>query len=407
MKAATLLLLLVNVPGWAQTLVLAEPVHHHDWWAREPMVVEHPNGTLFVSGYSGGSLRQPPNLWKSSDRGRTWSRVNVGRAQDGALGESDVDLAVAPDGTLYFASLGFNGATHKGEYVALGVSRDAGQSWKWTMLSHNAHDDRPWVKAAPDGTAHVIWNDGNGVLIRSTHDRGATWSEAMRIHDHGGSSHLAVGPKGEIAVRIVPLSAAASQYDSSVDLIAVSLDGGKTWQKRDAPGEREWSPKFNEPIPRWVEPLAWDAEGSLFSFWTNLKGLWLARSRDKGEIWTTWQLLQMNEVSYYPYLTAGRRAGKLAGTWFSGREDTLQAHLAVFQLGDGGSAPRVIQSPPFRPDSWVQVKRDDPNSDLVRTAAGEYIPVIFLRDGDLGVVSPLNDFDTRMSGFSWWRATPR
>src|SRR5438874_10733920 len=93
--------------GWSQTknaarLLLSEPVHHHDSTANEPMVIQHPNGTLFVSGFSGGMLNQRPLLWKSRDRGASWTRVNLGTEAQGALGNSDVDLAVARDGTLYF-----------------------------------------------------------------------------------------------------------------------------------------------------------------------------------------------------------------------------------------------------------------------------------------------------------------
>jgi Neuraminidase (sialidase) len=108
---------------------------------------------------------------------------------------------------------------------------------------------------------HVIWNDG-GVFYRASRDRGATWSESARLNEHGGSSHLAVGPHGEIAVRIVPLSASGFQYDEGVDLIAVSADGGKTWQKRPAPGDREWAETINATVPRWVEPLAWMARST-------------------------------------------------------------------------------------------------------------------------------------------------
>ena len=47
------------------TLVLAQRVDHIDVVAREPMVAEHPNGTLFVAGYG----EPHPTLWKSVDRG--------------------------------------------------------------------------------------------------------------------------------------------------------------------------------------------------------------------------------------------------------------------------------------------------------------------------------------------------
>src|SRR5580765_3996000 len=93
--------------GAANALTVNAPVHHvfDDRMAREPMLVEHPTGALFVAGY--GMLNRPstaetPNLWKSADGGKTFSRVNVGTTDQGALGNSDVDLAVGPDGILYF-----------------------------------------------------------------------------------------------------------------------------------------------------------------------------------------------------------------------------------------------------------------------------------------------------------------
>ena len=138
------------------------------------------------------------------------------------------------------------------------------------MLSKTRFDDRPWVKVAPDGTAHVIWNDGAGVCHAVSRDGGLTWTERDRIHPQGGSSHLAVGPSGEVAVRVIPTSAAGMKIDEGIDLIAVSIDGGMTWQKRAAPGTREWN-LLPFPVPRWVEPLAWDEKGALYSFWTNLQ----------------------------------------------------------------------------------------------------------------------------------------
>jgi hypothetical protein len=409
MRRSVLLAVLAGGSVSAQTknatLVLRDPVHHHDWMAREPMVVEHPSGTLFVSGYAGGTLNQRPPLWQSQDQGETWSRVNVGTEADGALGNSDVDLAVARDGTLYFASMGFNNKTLEGAYVAMGTSRDGGRTWTWTKISKNRFDDRPWVKVAPDGTAHVVWNDGSGVLYRQSRDRGATWSGPVRIHDHGGSSHLSVGPGGEVAVRIVPKSASGSKFEPGVDLIAVSVDGGQTWRKRDAPGDREWAE--NGPVPRWVEPLTWDSEGSLYSLWTNLKGVWLARSRDKGETWKIWQLFQTAETSYYPFLASGTRPGELAGTWFSGHEAALRAHLAFIQVSAGDAPPQVIQSPPFLPDSWSPTFVGDPTRPLTPSTAGEYLAAIFLRGGGLGVVSPMFNIQTKRAGFSWWRADIR
>ena len=386
---------------WA--LTLAAPINHLDVVAREPMIVEHPDGSLFVTGYgaafmSGKDVDVPP-LWKSSDGGATWSRVNVGAMADGAVGNSDPDLAVAPDGTLYFAALVFNAKASEGKQISIGSSQDGGATWKWTPLSITRFDDRPWVEVTPDGTAHAIWNDGAGACYAVSKDRGLTWTERDRIHPQGGSSHLAVGPNGEIAVRIIPVSASGSKYDEGVDLIAVSVDGGMTWAKHEAPGYREWNPS-DFPVPRWVEPLAWDAGGTLYSFWTNLKGIWLARSADRGATWTTWRLRECPEVAYYPYLVA-RGRGELAATWFAGWTGTWHARVARIDVGEGEVPPRIAESAPFRPDSWERPNPQWPNDPPLPDTAGEYLALTFLRQGGLAVVSPVQNRREKRFGFSF------
>jgi hypothetical protein len=56
-----------------KTLTLRAAVEHADEMpAREPMMVEHLNATLFVTGYGAPT----PHLWRS-DLGATWSAANV------------------------------------------------------------------------------------------------------------------------------------------------------------------------------------------------------------------------------------------------------------------------------------------------------------------------------------------
>ena len=400
-------------PVAARTLVVASPVEQLGLRAREPMVIEHPDGTLFVSGYGEPS----PTLWKSRDGGATWTLVKVGTKSDGAIGNSDVDLAVSRDGTLYFTTMGYDrkaGKFGEGTHVAIGVSKDAGATWTWTMLSKSRFDDRPWVEVAPDGTAHVIWNDGSGVCYAVSRDGGATWTERPRIHTQGGSSHLAVGPDGRIAVRIVPIAASGNSFAEGVDLVAVSQDGGRTWQKHKAPGQRTWIPladdkgDFNEKWmsqPRWVEPLAWDSRGALYYLWGEGKALWLARSADRGRTWINWRVVESKDVVYFPYLVA-RGPGELAATWVSGPVSAFEAHVARISTSDGPAAPHLAEAPPFRPDSW---ERGEASTSAVRSRdpAGEYMAVTFLKSGRLAVVSPIQDDRAKRFGFSFWRVETR
>src|SRR5439155_25030904 len=97
-------------------LAVAQRVEHLDVAGREPMVVEHSDGSLFVAGYG---LQPRPTLWKSRDRGATWTRVDVGSEAQGAIGNSDVDLAVSRDGTLYFVNMFFDRVALEGRQIAV------------------------------------------------------------------------------------------------------------------------------------------------------------------------------------------------------------------------------------------------------------------------------------------------
>jgi hypothetical protein len=409
LRLGVLVALAVSVTVAAQRidkpLVLSEPSHHlfADRMAREPMLVEHPSGALFVSGYGTptGSPDLPPNLWKSLDRGKTWTIVDVGSPAQGAIGNSDVDLATASDGTLYFVSMTFDRKSSQGTDINIGASRDTGATWTWTRLSQTRWDDRPWVEVAPDGTAHVIWNDGEGVSYAVSTDRGQTWVERLRIHSEGGSSFLAVGPKGEVAVRITPHSASGFKDHPNADFIAISVDAGKTWQKHRAPGQRTWTPMMelkSGGLPRWVEPIAWDAAGALYYLWTDPAGVRLARSSDQGRTWQQWLIVQSKDAAaFFPYLAA-RGSGELAATWFAAKlpdYTTLRAHVARITVA-GNTAPHVRIAPPFTFEAV--------NASGLPQPGGEYVPVAFLHDGPLGMVTPIQNLKAKRLGFSWWVA---
>jgi hypothetical protein len=384
----------------APALVVHQQVDHLDVVGREPMLVEHPGGALFVAGY--GSER--PTLWTSADRGGTWRRVDVGTEVDGAVGNSDVDLSVAPDGTLYFVVMQYDRAAFEGRGISIAVSTDAGATWQWTPLSRARFDDRPWVEAGPDGTAHVIWNDGSGMKHRVSRDRGRTWTDPGAVHDKGGSSHLAVGRRGELAVRIAPISASYNRYDAGVDLIAVSLDGGTTWRRHAAPGTRDWAPTWDAQgfTPRWVEPLAWDARGLLYSAWTDKQGVHLARSADHGATWDTGLVIRSEAQAFFPYLVA-RGDGDLAATWFTQADPSgkgLQGHAARIRYSASEAGGGVALSAPWSPDS-LTVKETD--GTVASDTAGEYMAAAILRDGTLAVVAPIQDKPAQRRGFTWRR----
>ena len=331
------------------------------------MLMEHPSGALFIAGYGSNDPNDIPKLWKSVDHGNTWSRVNVGKQADGAIGNSDVDLAV---------------------------------SWQWSVLSRERKVDRPWVKTAADGRVYVIWNDGRTVQCRVSSDRGVHWMSSTVSVEGGGSSHLTVGPRGQVAVRLTPVSQSGLGYTEGLDLIAVSTDSGMHWVKYPAPGTRDWvlAPKTgSDATSRWVEPLAWSNDGTLYSLWTTKDAVWLAGSSSGGGPWATWKVAACSEVCYFPYLVAHGK--ELAATWTSGREEKQAFHVARLTMGDAGPKT-VAESTPIQLEIWTNGEK--PTDPQQRDTGGEYYAAAFLRDGKLGVVTPVRNKEKTKFGFTFW-----
>lgn len=355
---------------------------------REPMLVEHPSGALFVAGYSrdAAEATDPPNLYRSDDGGVTWSQVDVGTVAEGALGNSDVDLVVGSDGTIYFLTMGFDRDVGEGTHVALGTSEDVGRSWEWQLISQTRFDDRPWL-ALTSESVHVVWNDGAGVR-HSVRGPDGSWSDRGRISTSGGSSHFAAGPSGELAVRIAPGSASGQVLDPDADWIAISTDEGVTWRTVDAPGERRW-----DEIPRWVEPIAWGPDGTLYSLWSSGLDLRLAWSEDLGRTWSERTIATSEAPSYFPMLAVAGD-GAVAASWFTGL-DELEAQIALLPTGPVDGPVQLWSQLPV--DAWA-----GSGADRRQDAAGEYFPVVFLASGDLAAVLPVQDAE-QGDGFSWIR----
>lgn len=391
-------------PPAALALVAQPAVRVLDVLAREPAIEAMPDGRLFVTGYSGSradpfgvlflgnpGLDRAPPLWTSDDAGATWRRVDVGTPAEGAAGNSDVDLAQGPQGELYIIAMTF---LPPGATIAAGASLDGGATWSWSLLSAEPGADRPWVDVAPDGTVHAIWNAGR-VYHRASSDQGQSWGPPTLVSARGGSSHLAVGPQGEVVVRVSASSTSGfTPPDPGADALAVSTDGGATWTLRAVPGNRSYpdaTGQGGDGIFRWVEPLAFDAAGVLYHAWPEPQGLMLGRSSDLGATWDTLLLVPTErDVPFYPYLEA-RSAGEVAATWFSAASDgNVSTHLAYVRDA-AGPAPRIARA------SLEPFILDAPG---VEGTGGEYVQVAF--DGaDLVVATTVQDVPSGVMGFDF------
>lgn len=104
--------------------------------------------------------------------------------------------------------------------------------------------------------------------------------------------------------------------------------------------------------------------------------MWLGLSTDQGRTWSSWHLIDRNELSYFPYLIA-RGPGELAATWFSGTNETLRTHVEEIKVSDAGEPPQVIEAEPFQPEVWSWVFPDRPAAPIHRGTGANTYPLRF------------------------------
>lgn len=407
MNRLTLTALLIQVnffTSLAQTpakLIVKNKVDHLENLAREPMVAQHPNGDLYVTGFrNNGDI---PQLWKSTDMGYTWKLVDVGTFEDGAQGNSDVDLMIDDDGNIYLLSMtytkfpenleGFDFSTVKGTQVTLGISRDEGRSWKWQFISQSDYDDRPWITNSSNGNLHIIWNDGKGVHYSISTDLGETWKSQADVYPKGGSSFLSAGNEGRLAVRVAPISASGVQLDKEVDLARISLNHGQSWVDVEIPGERTWEQDLSG-VPRWVEPLVWDKNNRLFLLWNEGAELKLGVSSDQGKSWKEHLVMNNPDTLYFPYMIESN--DQLLCTWVSGFGNEIRHHAAVLSLRND-----VLQTTFLEPQKLNTWSRFSVGENTLDTG-GEYFPIIRLSNGNFGMVTTIQNRKENQLGFTWW-----
>ena len=382
-------------------LIVKNKIDHISSLAREPMIAQHPNRSLFLTGYRNDS--DSPQLWKSNDMGKHWQAVDVGSAEDGAQGNSDVALLIDEAGTIYFLSMtytkiptdltGFDFSTLKGEQITLGISRDEGKTWKWQNISKGDYDDRPWIRKTTNGDLHIIWNDGQGVHYSRSTDQGENWKRQAKISPKGGSSFLAAGPDGQLAVRVAPLSASGNKLDAGIDLVRLSLDNGSSWKDVQLPGKRSWTQDFSG-IPRWVEPLSFDPKGRLYSLWSEGQQLKMGISSDNGQNWREQLIAESQDTLYYPYMET--KGGYTLCTWVAGFNDKIRHHAAVIQVEADNF--QIFHLGPQKLD--IRSRFEVGDNQL--STGGEYFPIILLANGNFGMATTIQNKTANRLGFTWW-----
>jgi hypothetical protein len=209
------------------------------------------NGVLAATSFDGGRTWQVPGLREQPP----FSRCAGGNEANGG----DFDLAsdpwvdIAPDGTAYFAALGFN-KSNPGTAEFVSVSTTGGRSWERpiAVIRENipdVSDERPSVTADPTRahTAYLVWarhrsapasTAAGAVYFSRSSDGGKHWSAARAIYETAigmqtSANQIVVTPAGELINVFNELALDAGSKHPRHDRIAVirSTDGGSNWSQ--------------------------------------------------------------------------------------------------------------------------------------------------------------------------------
>lgn len=256
----------------APTFVVRAPVAAGGplYGAGEPGIWAALDGSLFVTfpgcddgpyyfvSYPGSETCGHGLVWKSTDLGQTWTRLN--RHPDGLLTEDgpaangDADVAVDSAGTVYASNLGGGG-------IQFHRSLDGGATWQYMANivppTEDPDDDpearegadRQWLAAA--GPGHVInaWmrtSPSRDVEVNTTFDGGLNWTGNATFGDNiGWVGSVQFAPDGQHAYipYTQPTGGAPSVGLGIADTFRMHVirtaDGGRTWEDVDT--GMEWS----------------------------------------------------------------------------------------------------------------------------------------------------------------------
>ena len=305
----------------------------------EPSIAAAADGSIFVAFPGCDRLASPPvvgasacphgPVFKSLDRGATWTRLN---RPDGKLdpagpnANGDNDVAIDADGTIYASDLGMGIQTF--------ASNDGGATWHYigNVVETNQtsgtrfSSDRNWMAAGEGGNLIVAWmgagpNATRVIAVNTTFDGGATWTGAWYGKERiGWLGTVQFHPDLERAYIPFtrPVGAASATTPQDFELwVMYSRDAGSTWEERST-GVRvtrsaqggHWSGVLMAPamditgggelVFAWSEeildPAGVNAVGSRVRVTTSI---------DDGHTWSTPITLSVSENAIMPWVSGG------------------------------------------------------------------------------------------------------
>ncbi len=297
------------------------PTTAPDGFGTEPSLLAASDGAVYFSSVLGSATARGDGVWKTTDRGTTWTYL--GKA-DYPFGGGDSDLEELGDGTLLLTGQWRPAAPPAlpgvgSPYVTGGESvfrsTDKGATWTpFPTAGYLPAADRNWLAADPSTrtTAYLVYNDAaTGLMVGKTMDGGLSWLPPVVVQGSGSAAGLAGGPVGIAGDPVV--DAQGTLYipygpgpgGGTVQLLFRSLDGGQTFSAstvRTTPAGATSGAIFST--------VAADTNGELYFAWAETQDgamrAFVAHSEDQGVTWTDPLAVSPLGMSIaFPWVVAG------------------------------------------------------------------------------------------------------
>jgi len=299
---------------------------------------------VFSGGTHGGEIFHA----RSRDGGKTFDaprNLSRSRAGDGKgrltrryWHNGSLDLAAAPDGSVYAAWTEYEGA------LWFSRSADAGESFSEPLRvagGNGAAPARgPAIAVAPGGVVHLAWtvgeDPGADIHLASSHDAGRSFGAARRAVDSGGHSDAPkIAVDGAGTIHLVYAESPRGPMQRYHVRHTRSRDGGRTFARPRA---------ISDPLPEGFHGAAFpaldiDADDRVYVIWelfsgagARPRGLGFTRSGDAGRTFATPSVVP---GSADPALgTGGGRQGLLARKLAVGASGTVAVVHSTFRRGE-------------------------------------------------------------------------
>lgn len=207
---------------WKRATFISEQDH------RCHSVVFHPKnkGCIFATFVERGAKN---GIWRTSDGGKTWQQLSKGLPHTPQFGRTSLALCQSTPDTLY-AFAGDEASGNRDRLLGVFRSSDRGDTWTNVAGSHFAREGQisygNSIAVAPDNPNFVICG---GVDLHATTDGGKTWKQVTHWDKNRGDSTYA---HADHHCLLIPGKQPKTVYSANDGGIDVSTDAGVTWTNR-------------------------------------------------------------------------------------------------------------------------------------------------------------------------------